>query len=76
MSMHIRMHVCVCMAMHNPIQMNDQFLFFFVQLVKGWEEYQEFPCSAENLSFSISPNLSDVPLSLLLSTSWSYGWGN
>ena len=54
MSMHVWMHVCVCVAVHNPIQWNGDFVFFFIQLVRGREGYQEFPFLGDNPSFSVS----------------------
>ena len=35
MSMHVGMHVFVCVPMHDPKEMNEQFDFLFIQLVKG-----------------------------------------
>ena len=59
MSMHVCKHVCVCVcvSMHNPIQMNDKFVFFFIQFNKGREGHQEFPYSGEDLSLPMSLNL-------------------
>ena len=34
-SMYVCMHVCVCAPLHNPIQMNEEYVFLFIQLVKG-----------------------------------------
>ena len=52
MCMHVCMHVC-----------DNELVFFFIQLVKGWEGYQEFLYSGADLSFSISQSLRDPPLS-------------
>ena len=57
--MHVCMHIGACVPMHNPIQTNEEFVFFFIQLVKQWKRYQEFPYSDEDLSFSISQPLGE-----------------
>ena len=57
MSMHVCMHVCICVSMHNRIQMNDEFVFFSFNWSEGEKNIKNSHTGGEDLFFAISLNL-------------------